>query len=222
MSLILRQLMRDPARATRPLSRALARRWDDDFWALDDVWPTKRARRLAPVEYTTPLSVVEDMNRQVMTAMNRMNDLVEDLEHFDSLVDRLDRGRINGRGVKRQREESVRRLEDGALQLALDVSDFKPEELKIKLVDNSLVVEAQSEHSGKDSYRKSHFKRWFKLPEDCKVDEIKSKLTEDNQLLIDLPTTKPVEQAKTRQIPIEREKPSIEGNKESKEAASNK
>lgn len=210
--MILRQLVRDP-RATRPLARALARRWDDDLWSMDDMLPTKRMRRSSALDYS-PLSVMDDMNRQVVSAMNRMNDFVEDLEQLDNYLHRLDARRSSGRGVKRQREESLKRLEDGALQLALDVSDFKPEELKIKLVDNNLVVEAESEHSGKDSYRKSHFKRWFKLPDECKVDEIRSKLTEDNKLLIDLPTNRPIEQSKARSIPIEREKPSIEGKQD--------
>lgn len=213
MSLILRSLMRDPL-VTRPLSRALARRLDDhDLWF--DEWPSNKVRRLGG-GYDSPVSIMDDVSRQMVAAMNRMQHFAEDLDTLDTLVSRLDKdspGRARSGGVKRRIEEaSLKRTESGGLQLSLDVSDFKPEDLKIKLQDDNLLVEGVCEHSGKDSYRRNHFKRWFKLPEDCKLEEIKSRLTEDNQLLIELPTRKPVENNHTRSIPIEMDKPKQQGN----------
>lgn len=193
--------MRDPL-VTRPLSRALARRFDDDLW-LDD-WPSKKVRRIGG--YDSPVSIIDDVNRQMVAAMNRMHDFAEDLDAMDSLVSRLDKD-SRSKGNKRRREDAIlKRTESGGLQLALDVSDFKPEDIKIKLQDDNLLVEGITEHSGQDSYRRNHFKRWFKLPEDCKLEEIKSRLTEDNHLLIDLPTSKPIESRTTRTIPIEMDK----------------
>lgn len=201
MSLILRSLIRDPL-VTRPLSRALTRRFDDDVWF--DEWPTKKVRRVGG--YDSPVNIIDDVNRQMVAAMNRMQNFAEDLDALDSLVSRIDKEN-RPKGVKLRREEAIlRRTESGGLQLALDVTNFKPEDLKIKLQDDSLLVEGVSEQSGKDSYRRNHFKRWFRLPEDCKLDEIKSRLTEDNQLLIDLPTNKPIESNHTRSIPIEMDK----------------
>lgn len=193
--------MRDPL-VTRPLSRALARRFDDDLW-LDD-WPSKKVRRIGG--YDSPVSIIDDVNRQMVAAMNRMHDFAEDLDAMDSLVSRLDKD-SRSKGNKRRREDAIlKRTESGGLQLALDVSDFKPEDIKIKLQDDNLLVEGITEHSGQDSYHRNHFKRWFKLPEDCKLEEIKSRLTEDNHLLIDLPTSKPIESRTTRTIPIEMDK----------------
>lgn len=205
--MILRSLFRDPKLA-RPLQRAVSRRFDDDFW-LDD-WPSHRVRRArSPSRYdNSPLALMEQMDRQMSAAMNQMQELAHDLSSMDSLMTRYDPENWVRDSNRSSQDVVVRRTEDGGLQLALDVADFKPEDLKIKLVDdNHLVVEAVSETSGKDSYQKSHFKRWFRLPEDCKVEEIKSQLTEDKQLLVDLPTNKPLEAEKARTIPIEMAKP---------------
>jgi len=218
MSLLLRSLLRDP-KVTRPLSRAV-RRFDDDWL---DEWPSKRIRRSAP-GYDSPIALVDDMNRQMVAAVQRMQEFAEDLEALDSVFDRVDKP-SRSQAVRRRRDDAVlRRTEEGSLQLALDVAEYRPEDLKIKLVDDNLIIEAISESSGKDSYRRNQFKRWFKLPEDCKVDEIRSRLTEDHKLLIDLPTSEPLED-KARTIPIEmanqtegKDQQSSTGNQESNTA----
>lgn len=154
-------------------------------------------RRTMPAAYE-PMDIVEDMNRQMARAMHQVQELFDDMERVEDWASRFDDGRYR----RREPQALVKRTESGGLQLALDMSDFKPEDLKIKLVDDNLVVEADSESSGKDSYSKSHFKRWFKLPEDVKANEIKSRLTEGNKLVIDLPLNKPIESSE-RTIPIE-------------------
>jgi HSP20 family molecular chaperone IbpA len=184
----------------------LIRRLEDDFY---DDWPRRKVRRTLPAY--EPVSVMEDMSRQMARALNQVQDLVEDIEKMDDWVHRFDEV---DRYQRREPEALVRRTESGGLQLALDMSDYKPEDLKIKLVGDSLVVEAESESSGKDSYKKSHFKRWFRLPEDVKVDEIKSKLTDGNRLVIDLPLSKPIESSE-RTIPIQVERrQAIDENRE--------
>lgn len=202
MSMLVRSLLRDP-RAAKPVQRAL-RKFEDDFW-LDDPWPLRRSR-YAPVRHS-PYSMIEQMDRQMSAAMNQMQELAQDLTNMDSLISRFDNDNWYRESRAQVEDCVVKRTESGGLQLSLDVGDFKPQDLKIQLVDdNHLVVEAVSESSGKDSYQKSHFKRWFKLPEDCKLDEIKSQLTDDNRLVIELPTNKPIEQQKARTIPIEMSK----------------
>jgi len=186
-------------RSPRPLSRAI-RRLEDDL--LFEEWPLRKVRRTLPA-YESPVSVMEDMSRQMINQMNRMQDLFEEIEALDEITSRLEGDRA--KRSSRSDIAEVRRTETGGLQLALDVADYKPEDLKIRLVDDNLVIEAESESSGKDSYKKSHFKRWFKIPEDCKVEEIRSKVTQDNELLIDLPLNKPI-QSNERSIPIEVEK----------------
>lgn len=195
MSLILRSLLRDPY-VTRPLARAV-RRYDDDYW-LDEWQP--RQRRVAP-GYDSAAMLLDAMNRQMDAAVNSVQDFAHDLEAMDAFV-----GQLDGPRNRRANDTSVKRTESGGLQLALDVADFKPEDLKIQLLDGHLVVEAVRESSAENSYSRNHFKRWFKLPEDCKLEDIKSKLTRDNKLVIDLPSKRPLEH-KGQNIPIEMEKP---------------
>lgn len=106
------------------------------------------------------------------------------------------------------------RTEDGNLQIALDVSQFKPEEINVKLCDDNLVIEAKTESSENDNYHKAEFKRWVKLPNDVKHDAIKSTLTADKKLLVEVPLNKPIEQSRSRAIPIEVQKQqAVEGQK---------
>lgn len=95
------------------------------------------------------------------------------------------------------------RTEDGNLQVAVDVAQYKPEEVNVKLCDDNLVVEAKTESSENDSYHKSEFKRWIKLPADVKHDAIKSTITPDNRLLIEVPMNKPIADNRSRTIPID-------------------
>ena len=101
------------------------------------------------------------------------------------------------------------RTEDGTLQLAFDVAQYKPEEINVKLCDDNLVVEARTESSESDSYHKAEFKRWIKLPQDVKHEAIKSTLTPDNKLLVEVPCNKPIQADRSRQIPIEVQKKQI-------------
>lgn len=106
------------------------------------------------------------------------------------------------------------RTEDGNLQVAVDVSQYKPEEINVKVCDDNLVVEAKTESSENDSYHKSEFKRWIKLPADVKQEAIKSTLTPDGKLLVEVPMNKPIADSRSRSIPIEVQKEAIEGKQQ--------
>lgn len=106
------------------------------------------------------------------------------------------------------------RTEDGNFQVAIDVSQYKPEEVNVKLCDDNLIVEAKTETSESDSYHKAEFKRWIKLPNDVKHDGIKSTLTPDKRLVIEVPMNKPIADNRSRTIPIDVQKEPIEGKKQ--------
>lgn len=110
------------------------------------------------------------------------------------------------------------RAEDGTLQMAIDVGQYKPEEINVRLCDDNLVVEAKTESSQNDSYHKSEFKRWLKLPQDVKHEAIKSTLTADKKLLIEVPCHKPIQSERSRNIPIDvqKPKPAVEEDKQAK------
>lgn len=108
----------------------------------------------------------------------------------------------------------TRITEDGALQVAIDVGQYKPEEIQVKLCDDNLMVEAKTETSEADSYHKAEFKRRIKLPADAKYDGVKSTLTQDKKLLIEVPVNKKTTDARSRNIPIEIQRQPVEACKQ--------
>lgn len=160
--------------------------------------PFQVARRVHPSHF---------YGSQLAEAVEHLSDLVEEAQEL------VERPRASGNQL------AMRRGEDGSVQLAMDVSGFKPEDIKINLVGDHLSVEAKNESSGENSYSRSEIKRWFKLPEDCKVEDIKSNLTKDNKLMISLPSSKPAVEPARRSIPINVEpREAIKENKDAQPA----
>ncbi|XP_075237097.1 protein lethal(2)essential for life-like [Lycorma delicatula] len=89
-------------------------------------------------------------------------------------------------------------------RVSLDVQQFKPEEITVKLQDDFLVVDAKhEERQDKHGFISRHFTRRYKLPENVDTDQIKSNLSSDGVLTLTAPKkveSKPGE----RSIPIER------------------
>lgn len=86
----------------------------------------------------------------------------------------------------------------------LDVQQFKPEEINVRLQDNFLVVEAKhEERQDKHGYVSRHFTRRYKLPDNVDVEKIKSSLSSDGVLSLTAPKKVP-EAPGERSIPIER------------------
>jgi len=90
----------------------------------------------------------------------------------------------------------------------IDVSHFKPEEIKVKMLDDKhhLVIEgSHQERADEHGYVARSFQRRYVLPKDIKVDQLKSHLTSDGLLTIEAPKMNTIEGAggKAREIPIE-------------------
>lgn len=70
----------------------------------------------------------------------------------------------------------------------LDVQQFKPEEIDVKIVDDYLVVEAKhEERADKHGFISRQFTRRYKLSENLDLDAIKSTISSDGILLITAP-----------------------------------
>lgn len=152
-----------------------------------------------------PMPVHHDFDQALNELQSVMDNVNHAIGHYqNSLLKDIETG-----GMK------TTRTEDGTLQMALDVSQYKPEEVSVKLCDDNLVIEARTETSENDSYHKSEFKRWLKLPKDVKQEAIKSTLTADKKLLIEVPCHKPIQAERSRNIPIDIQKaqPQVEGDK---------
>eukprot|EP00090_Calanus_glacialis_P005407 TRINITY_DN1419_c0_g1_i4.p1 TRINITY_DN1419_c0_g1~~TRINITY_DN1419_c0_g1_i4.p1 ORF type:complete len:203 (-),score=69.29 TRINITY_DN1419_c0_g1_i4:65-589(-) len=77
------------------------------------------------------------------------------------------------------------------LKLRFDVSQYTPEEIMVKTVDNKLLVHAKHEESGggKSVYRE--YNREFLLPQGTNPELIKSSLSKDGILTVEAPLPTP-------------------------------
>lgn len=89
------------------------------------------------------------------------------------------------------------------LSLRFDCSQFKPEEIQIRTMDNVLSVEAKHTEvsPGRKVYRE--FKKSYTLPKTVDPLKVTSTLTKDGVLNIEAPAPLSVEARKERLIPIE-------------------
>jgi len=89
-------------------------------------------------------------------------------------------------------------------QLAFDMRGFDPEEVKIKTQNGRLSISAKKEKKADNSYSLHEFSQTYTLPEDLKLDDLKSTFAENGILSIEAPL--PKVEAKDRQIQIEHSK----------------
>ncbi|XGW23727.1 hypothetical protein V3C99_005722 [Haemonchus contortus] len=93
--------------------------------------------------------------------------------------------------------------DDGSkLAISLDVSKFKPDELKVNIDGRTLTVEGKQEVKEGSSYTARSFLRQWTVPEDVDIEQIRSALTEDGHLAIEMPKPKPA--ITSRSIPIQK------------------
>uniref|UniRef100_A0A6V7KVF9 SHSP domain-containing protein n=1 Tax=Bracon brevicornis TaxID=1563983 RepID=A0A6V7KVF9_9HYME len=112
---------------------------------------------------------------------------------------------------------SVVKADKDKFAVSLDVQQFKPEEVNVKVVDNYIVVEGKHEEK-KDEHGviSRHFVRKYLVPEQCDPDKASSTLSSDGVLSISVPR-KPeaIEQKKERTIKIEHVKtPAVESKEQ--------
>lgn len=89
-------------------------------------------------------------------------------------------------------------------EVKLDVEHFKPEEITLKTVDNSIIIEAKHEEKKDDVGSVSrHIVRRYDLPNGFKPEQVLSNLSSDGLLTIKCPKSEPVEGAIVRKIKIQ-------------------
>ncbi|XP_033211423.1 protein lethal(2)essential for life-like [Belonocnema kinseyi] len=119
-----------------------------------------------------------------------------------------------------ERGTSIVNTDKDQFQVALDVQQFKPDEINVKVVDNSIVVEGKHEEKRDDhGYIARHFVRKYLIPEECDPEKTTSTLSTDGVLMISTPL-KPEAITAKEEKPIKIEhfgKPAIEKKEEPEE-----
>lgn len=95
-------------------------------------------------------------------------------------------------------------IDDNTFKIIIDVQQFKPEEVSVKVVDRFLVVEAKHEEKqdGEHGSITRQFARKYLLPDRADFDQLKSTISSDGILTITAPL-KPEEPKDERVIKIE-------------------
>lgn len=111
--------------------------------------------------------------------------------------------------LNRMVQEDLAKINKDGYQVSMNVSEFKPEELSVKVVDNHVIIEGKSEEQHDDNgYVSRHFLRRLAIPNGFEADNAISTLSSDGVLTVSVP--KPQIEEKAREIPIQRmETPSI-------------
>lgn len=100
-------------------------------------------------------------------------------------------------------EENLSNPKDG-FQVALNVENFKPEEVSVKVVDNTIIVEAKHEERSEDneSFVSRQFSRRYVLPDEYNIKDVVSKLSADGILTVKVPP-KHLDEESARKIDIQ-------------------
>lgn len=133
-----------------------------------------------------------------------------------------------GRGYYRPWGELLRKDEGGSstvkadkhqFQVVLDVQQFAPEEINVKVVDRFVVVEGKHEEKQDEhGWISRQFTRRYMIPEQCDIEQVTSKLSSDGVLSISVPRKEKTVAEGERVISIEQTgKPAIRDASKSEE-----
>lgn len=109
--------------------------------------------------------------------------------------------------ILRSKEEggiSTVKADKDKFQVILDVQQFKPEEINVKVVDNFVVVEAKHEEKqDQHGWISRQFSRRYMIPGQCDIDQVSSSLSSDGILSITAPRKDKPKAQNEREIKIE-------------------
>ncbi|CAJ0596993.1 unnamed protein product [Cylicocyclus nassatus] len=91
--------------------------------------------------------------------------------------------------------------DDKKFAVALDVSQFRPEELNVHLDGRELTVEGKQEHKGDNSFIHRSFVRKWTLPENVDLESVHTQLSDKGHLCVEAPKQN-AEKPNRRNIPI--------------------
>uniref|UniRef100_A0A2A4JVE0 SHSP domain-containing protein n=1 Tax=Heliothis virescens TaxID=7102 RepID=A0A2A4JVE0_HELVI len=85
--------------------------------------------------------------------------------------------------------------EDKTLKLQFDVSHFDPTEIKVKILNDLLVISANHEEKTDDTTVYREYNREFKLPPGTDPERVVSSLSRDGVLTIQAPLPQPIDRS---------------------------
>ena len=125
-----------------------------------------------------------------------------------------DGGALVIEGSKRLEEKE----DDGKFEIKLDVSGFKPEEIKVQIRGNELSVSGKHKSKDGEVYRSRDYSRRIELPDDIVLASVSSRFSKDGLLTIEasrdpalLPSERAIDITMETDEPEDEPKPSTSG-----------
>lgn len=100
--------------------------------------------------------------------------------------------------------DSVTNSEKDGFQVCLDVQQFTPSEINVKVVDHFIVVEGKHEERADDvGLISRQFTRRYALPKEYNMNDVVSTLSSDGVLTIKVPPVSKAPEIKEKVVPIQ-------------------
>jgi len=103
------------------------------------------------------------------------------------------------------REVEIKENNEKELTLKFDLQDYKPNELKVTVLDNVLKVEAKHEENTEGNHISKQFVRSYVLPAEYKAKEVQSSLSKSGTLTVSVPKQNLTEKNIVRDVHIKLE-----------------
>jgi len=100
------------------------------------------------------------------------------------------------------RDVEVNENDEKELTLKFDLKDYKPNELKVTVLDNVLKIEAKHEENTEGNHISKQFLRSYVLPAEYKAKDVQSSLSKSGKLTVVVPKKNQIEKTIVRDIPI--------------------
>jgi len=89
------------------------------------------------------------------------------------------------------------------LEMSVGMKNYRPEEIKVSVKNNELIVQGEHQHKDENRSERSFFYKSTTLPPGTQVDQLKTHLNDDGQLKIEAPFIEQKEA--TKSIPEQKE-----------------
>merc|ERR1711887_293990 len=141
--------------------------------------------------------------RQGSSMFDSSRPSIFDRERSSSIFDRDERSLF----AANSEQNGISRVQydDDTYKILVNVEKYKPEELVIKTVDNTVIVEAKHEEKTSDgrSYATQSFNQSFTLPRGVNPESVSSSLSKEGVLTISAPLPKALKSTSSeRLVPI--------------------
>jgi len=147
------------------------------------------ASRMA--SYVTPnnMLVIEvpiqnpEAERRLQQAQNTNQNLTQFGQYLDPLFDYA--GFLGGSDFQPRIVDKGNNQKQ--LEMTVGMKNYKPQEIKVSVKGNELIVQGEHKHKDANRSERSFFYRSATLPPGTQVDQLESRLTDDGQLKIEAP-----------------------------------